>query len=56
LWWVQVDGDFTTKYPYKRNSRVSSAAGQSNLPRSSLRGLQLIISGVVTFAIKRFVK
>ena len=52
-----VDGDFTVKYLYKRNGRVKLQPANPTFPEISFKeGQQLIISGVVIFAIKRFVK
>lgn len=54
---AQVDGDFTVKYLYKRNGRVKLQPANPTFPEISFKeGQQLIISGVVIFAIKRFVK
>ena len=54
---AQVDGDFTVKYLYKRNGRVKLQPANPTFPEIVFKeGQQLIISGVVIFAIKRFVK
>ena len=54
---AQVDGDFTVKYLYKRNGRVKLQSANPTFPEIVFQeGQQLIISGVVIFAIKRFVK
>jgi DNA polymerase V len=54
---AQVDGDFTVKYLFKRNGRVKLQPANPTFPEIVFQeGQQLIISGVVIFAIKRFVK
>ena len=54
---AQVDGDFTVKYLYKRSGRVKLTTANPTFPEITFKeGQQLIICGVVTAAIKRFVK
>ncbi|MDM0117264.1 translesion error-prone DNA polymerase V autoproteolytic subunit [Variovorax sp. J22R133] len=53
---AQVDGDFTVKYLYKRGGRIKLTAANPTFPEITFKdGQQLIICGVVTCAIKRFV-
>jgi DNA polymerase V len=53
---AQVDGDFTVKYLYKRGGRVKLTAANPTFPEITFKdGQQMIICGVVTCAIKRFV-
>ena len=54
---AQVDGDFTVKYLYKRGGRIKLTAANPTFPEIHFKeGQQLIICGVVTCAIKRFVR
>ena len=54
---AQVDGDFTVKYLYKRGGRVKLVPANPTFPEIVFRdGQELIISGVVIFCIKRFLK
>ncbi|RYE45574.1 MAG: translesion error-prone DNA polymerase V autoproteolytic subunit [Hyphomicrobiales bacterium] len=54
---AQVDGDFTVKHLYKRSGRVKLTTANPTFPEITFKeGQQLIICGVVTAAIKRFVK
>ncbi|MBU1360130.1 MAG: translesion error-prone DNA polymerase V autoproteolytic subunit [Gammaproteobacteria bacterium] len=54
---AQVDGDFTVKYLYKRSGRIKLMAANPTFPEITFKeGQQLIVCGVVTAAIKRFVK
>lgn len=54
---AQVDGDFTVKYLYKRGGRVKLTTANPTFPEITFKeGQQLIICGVVTCAIKRFVR
>jgi len=54
---AQVDGDFTVKYLYKRSGRIKLTTANPTFPEITFKeGQQLIICGVVTAAIKRFVK
>ena len=54
---AQVDGDFTCKYLHKRAGRVKLVPANPTYPEISFRdGQELIISGVVIFCIKRFLK
>lgn len=53
---AQVDGDFTVKYLYKRSGRIKLPMANRTFPEITFKeGQQLIISGVVTAAVKRFV-
>lgn len=53
---AQVDGDFTVKYLYKRGGRIKLTAANPTFPEITFKeGQQLLICGVVTCAIKRFV-
>ena len=53
---AQVDGDFTVKYLYKRNGRVKLVPANPTFPDITFKdGQTLIICGVVTSTIKRFV-
>ena len=54
---AQVDGDFTVKYLHKRNGRVKLVPANPTFPEITFKdGQQLIITGVVVFAIKHFLK
>jgi DNA polymerase V len=54
---AQVDGEFTVKTLHKRADRVKLVPANPTFPEIVFReGQQLIICGVVTAAIKRFVK
>ncbi|WP_371437577.1 LexA family protein [Polaromonas sp.] len=54
---AQVDGDFTVKYLYKRGGRIKLTTANPTFPEITFKeGQQLIICGVVTAAIRRFVK
>ena len=53
---AQVDGDFTVKYLHKRNGRVKLVPANPTFPEITFKdGQTLIICGVVTCTIKRFV-
>ncbi|RYX92193.1 MAG: translesion error-prone DNA polymerase V autoproteolytic subunit [Comamonadaceae bacterium] len=54
---AQVDGDFTVKYLYKRSGRIKLTTANPTFPEITFKeGQQLVICGVVTAAIKRFVR
>jgi DNA polymerase V len=54
---AQVDGDFTVKYLFKHAGRIKLQPANPTFPEIVFKeGQQLIISGVVIFAIKQFVK
>lgn len=54
---AQIDGDFTVKYLHKRNGRIKLVAGNPTFPDITFKdGQVLTICGVVTCAIKRFVR
>ena len=54
---AQVDGDFTVKYLHKRHGRVKLVPANPTFPEITFKeGQQLIITGVVVFAIKHFLK
>ncbi len=53
---AQVDSDFTVKYLHLKRSRVELVAANPTFPSQLLaEGQQLLVCGVVTAAIKRFV-
>ncbi|TAL65827.1 MAG: translesion error-prone DNA polymerase V autoproteolytic subunit [Burkholderiaceae bacterium] len=53
---AQVDGGFTVKYLHKRADRVKLVPANPTYPEIVLKeGQELVICGVVTSAIKRFV-
>jgi DNA polymerase V len=53
---AQVDGNFTVKYLHKRAGSVKLVAANPTFPEIVFKeGQELIICGVVTAAIKRFV-
>ena len=53
---AQVDSDFTVKYLHLKQSRVELVAANPTFPSQLLaEGQQLLVCGVVTAAIKRFV-
>lgn len=53
---AQVDSDFTVKYLHLRRGRVELVAANPTFPSQLLaEGQQLLVCGVVTAAIKRFV-
>lgn len=54
---AQVDGEFTVKYLFKRGGRVKLMPANPTFPEITFRdGQQLMITGVVMFAIKHFVR
>jgi len=54
---AQVDGDFTVKYLYKRGDRVKLVPANPTFPEITFKdGQQLLVSGVVMFAIKHFLR
>jgi DNA polymerase V len=54
---AQVDGDFTVKYLHKRAGKVRLVAANPTYPDITFaEGQELIVCGVVTAAIKRFVR
>ena len=54
---AQVDGEFTVKYLFKRGDRVKLMPANPTFPEITFRdGQQLMITGVVMFAIKHFVR
>ena len=53
---AQVDNDFTVKYLHLRRGRTELVAANPTFPTLQLAdGQQLVVCGVVTTAIKRFV-
>ncbi len=53
---AQVDGDFTVKYLHLRRGRPELVPANPTFPTLRLAdGQQLVVSGVVTAAIRRFV-
>lgn len=53
---AQVDGDFTVKYLHSRNGRVKLVPANPTFPEITFKdGQTLVICGVVTCTIKRFV-
>jgi DNA polymerase V len=53
---AQVDNDFTVKYLHKRNGRIKLVAANPTFPDLTFKdGQELVICGVVTCTIKRFV-
>ena len=53
---AQVDNDFTVKYLHLRRGRPELVAANPTFPTLQLAdGQQLVVCGVVTAAIKRFV-
>jgi DNA polymerase V len=53
---AQVDGDFTVKYLHRRNGRVKLVAANPTFADITFKdGQTLIICGVVTCTIKRFI-
>ena len=54
---AQVDGEFTVKYLFKQGGRVKLMPANPTFPEITFRdGQQLMITGVVMFAIKHFVR
>lgn len=54
---AQVDGDFTVKFLYKRGDRVKLLPANTTFPDITFKdGQQLMIPGVVMFAIKHFLR
>ena len=53
---AQVDNDFTVKYLHKKNGRIKLVAANPTFPDITFRdGQELVICGVVTCTIKRFI-
>ena len=54
---AQVDGEFTVKYLFKRGDRVKLVPANPTFPEITFKdGQELIVIGVVMFAIKHFLR